>query len=302
MKKKFITILLTLGLVIFGMACSLTSVLREVGILPPDTAPTIVMIQTKLAVQTEEAQYTPTPSPEPTQTYTPTPVPDLEFENVSFYFDPSLASGAYGEIVPEQIPNEEEIYAFPEPAHILIHFNNYVIGTHFHTPEIRVFPAPQYREVSEGAVYNLDLLHNVLSEQLRDEEYYPLLPIVPAGQIIVAQVDFLDFENGRGVRYLTQLGQALSPANNNSIFYSFQGITNDGQYFISAILPVHHPELLNNWEDVGSDWEPYYSQEAWEEYKSQTEEAINNYPVDSFAPSLVLLDDLFRSIRISPNE
>lgn len=302
MKTKSIATFVIIFLLFFGMACSLTSILREVGILPPDTAPTIVAIQTKLAVQTVEAEYTPTPTPVPTETPEPTPLPDLQYEHVSLYFDRSLASSAQGETIPEYIPSEDEVFIYPEPEHVLISFTNYVIGSHFHTPFIRVFPAPRYREISEGAVFNLDLLHNVLSEQLRDEDYYPLLPIVPAGQIFVTQVEFIDFEGGRGVRYLTQLGQALAPANNNDLFYSFQGITNDGEFFISAQLPVHHPELLNSSGDVGNDWEPYYSQEAWNEYKTEIEEALNNYSPDSFAPSLVLLDDIFRSLKITPNE
>jgi hypothetical protein len=302
MKTKYIAFFFLILFAFLGMSCSLTSILRDVGILPPDTAPTIIMIQTKLAVQTVEAQYTPTPTPVPTETPEPTPLPDLQYEYVSFYFDPSLASSAQGETIPEYFPGEDEVFIYPEPEQVVISFSNYVIGSHFHEPLIRVFPAPRYREISEGAVFNLDLLHNVLSEQLRDEDYYPLLPIVPAGQIFVSQVEFINFEGGRGVRYLTQLGQALAPANNNDIFYSFQGLTDDGQFFISAQLPVHHPELPNASGDFGNDWEPYTSQEAWNEYKTETEDALNNYPADSYAPSLILLDEIFRSLKITPNE
>ena len=298
MRKQ--TIVTILFLLIFTMACSLTELIN--GNPNPESetnlAATVSALETQLAEEPEEPTTEPTVIP--TDTPEPTPAPDFEFQNISFDYHPSLSTNVWGEIIPEYVPGEDEIYAFAEPEHILVHFDNYIIGDHFHTPEIRVFPAARYRELSDGAAYNLDLLATVLDQQLREEETYPLLPLVPAAQILTAKVDFIQFDGGRGVRYLTQLGQALYPANNQMIFYSFQGITDDGAYFISAILPIRHPELLNNGDDVGNDWEPYYSEEAWDEYKTQTEAELDGYPEDSFAPSMILLDDIFRSLRISP--
>lgn len=298
MNKKLIGIIFFLAL--FSMACSLTDLMNGNSgeNTQSDLAATVNALETQLAAVTEEA--TDEPTTQPSATPEPTSAPDFQYQNLSFNFHPSLSSNVWGEIIPEYNPGEDEIYAFAEPEHILVHFDNYIIGDHFHTAEIRVFPVARYREMSDGAVFNLDLLNNVLSGELREEDYYPLLPLVPAAQILVAQVDFIEFEGGKGVRYLTQLGQALFPANNHMIFYSFQGLTNDGQYFISAILPVHHPNLLNNGDDVGSDWEPYYSEEAWNEYKTQTEAEIDGYADDSFAPSLVYLDDIFRSLHVTP--
>ncbi len=297
MKKKNVAILAVL--LTFSMACVITDMFSSEPVDEQgDLAATLSVLQTQLAVTPEDAEPTLSPIEASTATPEPTPAPDFEYEYLSFNYHPSLASNVWGETIPEDVP-EEDVFPVQAPQHILAHFDNYIIGDHFHTPEVRAYPIERYREISDIAVGNIDYLIELLGTQSTTENYYPYLPFVPAGQIILAQVKYISFDGGQGVRYLTQMGQALFPANNHSIFYSFQGISDNG-YYISVTLPVHHPELLNNGEDVGNDWDPYYDVNAWDIYKAETEEQINGYADDSFAPSLVLLDDLVRSIKVTP--
>ncbi|MEO8354588.1 MAG: hypothetical protein ABI621_01610 [Chloroflexota bacterium] len=39
----------------------------------------------------------------------------------------------------------------------------------------------------------------------------------------------INFQNGRGIRFLTQYAQYPAPINNHELFYHFQGLTNDGK-------------------------------------------------------------------------
>ena len=54
------------------------------------------------------------------------------------------------------------------------------------------------------------------------------------------------FVSGIGVRFLTEYAQYFVPVNNHDLFYTYQGLTNDGQYWISVILPINHPDLPAN--------------------------------------------------------
>jgi hypothetical protein len=71
----------------------------------------------------------------------------------------------------------------------------------------------------------------------------PLLPLNNAGQMLHARVRYLDFENGRGVGYLTQLSLGPGAINNQELFYTFQGVTADRAYYVAAFFPLSHPSL-----------------------------------------------------------
>ncbi|HEX9387675.1 MAG TPA: hypothetical protein VF918_15235, partial [Anaerolineales bacterium] len=53
----------------------------------------------------------------------------------------------------------------------------------------------------------------------------------------------ISFQNGQGVRFLTEYAQYAASANNHDLFYHFQGLTRDGAYYIIAILPITVPVL-----------------------------------------------------------
>ncbi|HMB24205.1 MAG TPA: hypothetical protein VKP08_15285, partial [Anaerolineales bacterium] len=83
----------------------------------------------------------------------------------------------------------------------------------------------------------------------------------------------------------------------------FQGLTDDGKYYIIAILPITAPILPENEKSdavvppggvpVPTDIGPnnvYYTSVA---------EKLNALPPDSYAPSLNIIDTLIRSIRVT---
>jgi hypothetical protein len=297
MNKRLMAIILIM--LIFSMGCSISNMFNpEPDEEQGELAATLSVLQTQLAITPENEVLEKAPTITPADTPEPTPAPDFQYEYLSFNYHPSLASNVWGEVIPIEDPGEE---SFPvhAPEHILAHFDNFIIGDHFHTPEVRVYPIEPYREMSDVADSNIEYLNELLSTLSTTENYYPYLPFIPAGQIYIAKVAYLDFEGGRGVRYLSQFGQAVWPANNRDLFYTFQGISNNG-YYISVTLPLRHSELSNNGDEYGSDWEPYYNEEAWAAYEAETEETLNGYPDVSYSPSIVLYDDIVRSIRITP--
>jgi hypothetical protein len=67
------------------------------------------------------------------------------------------------------------------------------------------------------------------------------------------------------VRFITQYSQAALPVSNDSAFYAFIGITDDGAYLVSATLPVTHPlfvadgmtEPAEGWAAFVENYEAY---------------------------------------------
>ncbi len=114
-----------------------------------------------------------------------------------------------------------------------------------------------------------------------------------AGSALAAQVKRLSFDGGQGVRYLAQLGQGPAPINNQELFYTFQGLTDDGEHYVAAILPITHPSLPASAASVPTA-------DDFAQYLSDTTEALNVQPDASFQPSLGELDALMQSLSVTP--
>jgi hypothetical protein len=125
-----------------------------------------------------------------------------------------------------------------------------------------------------------------------------MLPPSNALQVFRAQVEYLSFANGSGVRYLTQMAQGYSPVNNEEMFYTFQGLTGDGTQYVTLYYPVALPDLPAT--PAMSQVEFANLVESWDVYLPQTVQMIDTQPAAAFIPDLALLDELVRSITITP--
>ena len=78
------------------------------------------------------------------------------------------------------------------------------------------------------------------------KETLPNVPFFNAEHIIAASIQLIKSQNGSGVRELTQYDQYPAPINNHELFYHFEGLTNDGKYYLIAILPITAPVLAED--------------------------------------------------------
>jgi hypothetical protein len=249
-----------------------------------------------IPVPTPPVRCTPVPDePQiPPETVEPPQEADVSYQGVSFSFDPSLASS----ITPETIPADSEagVAEWNSPEYYQFTLNGYPLQDTFHTPRIMVFPVDAFIAINPVAEDTITQLSILLVDQPTAPESIPFLPVFNAGQFMQAQVKYLDFQNGSGVRFLTQYGQDVWPVNNHDLFYTFQGITSDRQYYISAILPVAHPSLPDP-DSVTMD-DAFYNN--FTDYVIDIESQLSAKPEDSFSPVLSLLDAMIQSILIAP--
>jgi hypothetical protein len=125
---------------------------------------------------------------------------------------------------------------------------------------------------------------------LGDDRGLPFLPWVNLRQVFCAQPEVLAFSQGSGLRYLSYYAQGPVSALERQIFYTFQGLTDDGQFYISAIFPVA-TGIFPTEPPAAPD--PNYLSTLTAQVTQ-----LNAQPADRFNPSLTVLDKLVGSIRI----
>ena len=191
---------------------------------------------TGLIVPTASPTGAPSATPAPTATSVTTK--KATYKQVSFAYDPSLATNVTAKTVPGETGQDIPPWEI-HPEYVEFAFEGYKSKNTYHEPKIYVYPAAEYKRISPGAQKIMGELTQLLADKpAAPQKAIPLLPIFNAGQVFHAQVQYLTFQGGKGVRFVTQYDQAFLPINNLEVFYTFQGLTDDGRFYVAAILPV----------------------------------------------------------------
>lgn len=235
------------------------------------------------------------PPSQPEQPPTPEgPVANAVFGDISFYLDPAVAASASHSSIPAT--GQDDPWGLP--VHNKITFSGYTAAPSFHDPRIIIIPIADYIARDEYVKQPRDRLQQLLATRPQDPgDSLPFLPIWNAGPLFDAQFAYVDFQNGAGIRYLTQHGQAEWPINNHDMFYTYQGLTSDGLYYVSAILPIKHPSLPADGDAAQiTDWNAF--SQNYPTYTDGITQQLNGEPDSMFTPSLKLLDALFASLKV----
>ena len=123
----------------------------------------------------------------------------------------------------------------------------------------------------------------------------PLLPLINAAQVFHTQVKYLDFQNGKGVRFITHYSQDMRPIMNENIFYTFQGLTHDGKYYVAVNVPISAAGLSN--DSPTEDWQTF--NERYQDYLRETVSRLDALSSNDFEPNLEVLDAVVKSLAIN---
>ena len=230
------------------------------------------------------------PPPQESEAKEADQIPPVTFNGASLLPPPGWTFTARTE------PADEAFEAFwSTPEHDLFEAQGYPVTNDYHAPAIRVFSVQAYSDFNELAVERVSQLRALLEARpALPAGAPPFLPVFNAAQLGQAKMAFLDFQNGSGIRFLTQFGQAFWPFNNRGMVYAFIGLTDDGRYLVSALMPLAHPAL-----DIYDDFQPAddFYDDAETFLRGQVD-MLNAQPDSSFLPSLELLDGLLASVRV----
>lgn len=226
------------------------------------------------------------------------PVTAVEFQGVQFEFRSSLAQSVWPEIRAAFPPSEGGPGWGFSPEHIRFTFADRSKPDTFRLhgvggPQILIYPTREFSTMSEIAKGEIEALHTLLDARpAAPENAIPFLPLVNAGQVFHAQVQYLEFQNGSGVRFLTHYSQeVVARLTKENVFYTFQGLTRDGKHYVAAFFPITSPGLRDE-----------MLEEPWDVAQAQLAEDIKNLDSlssEAFTPDLEILDRVIQSLVVN---
>lgn len=227
-------------------------------------------------------------------------------DNLSIAIPPEIGTGAEAKVIEAVPPSEGMPWWEIAPQYHQYMIQGYVWQNAFHDPAIYVYPADEYAQINEDAANRINALKEIVNKPSPFlPETLPFLPTFNAAQVFYAKPQALSFQNGSGIRYITQYDQGPLPINNSEVFYTFQGLTSDGKYYVSAVLPINSPLLVADARQdavtpnggIPFEWSSD-TFEFVEGYLDSVALVLNTADPNSFNPTLPLLDQMIQSIQV----
>ncbi len=213
------------------------------------------------------------------------------YDGITFTYPASLAKEVQAVVQPAVPAEPDGPYWIGNPEFVQFKFGGYVLPKTFHEPRIEIYPTADFRKINKQAGLTIDDLQKYLKNRsMPANGKMPFLPIFNAAQALDVAVKNLNFQNGTGVRYLTQYDQGPMSINNNELFYTYQGLTKDGRYYVAAILPISNPILpADSRTNPPSDYLKYIA---------STTQKLESQSPSSYQPDLSSLDALIESLTV----
>lgn len=304
---KKIALLVLISLLLFG--CSLPFSITwnatptpqvETPLQMPAT-PTVGVIATEL------------PATEAVPTTAPLIGTELNLGSVYMVLPPCMASNATGTLI-SAVPYDENNGPMGyHPENRKIAFQGYPLSGGFFEVDgsdqggLTIYPIADFVAMNQGIGAIVSNMQTLLATKPETPENIPFLFIAGAAQVFNSNVKYLDFQNGQGVRFLTEYAQFSDPVNNHDLFYAYQGMTSDGKYWVSAILPVNAAFLQAEYNSVsvpaGGILAPAMDSPNYiadmDTYYINMLNKLNTTPDADFTPGLDCLDQYIQSLQIS---
>jgi hypothetical protein len=235
----------------------------------------------------------------------------LEFEHIiQVTIDPSLALWVDIATIPAVPVDPSIMFADSHPDMVQFRFLGYLGGRLFQLPYPLTEPRltafatqdfPGYGDdIPTGFPQALARLRALLADRpelsckAQPEGGDPLLPFLPwlnSAQVFCARPETIKFNGGQGIRYLTAFAQDYGSTTDTNIFYTFQGLSGDGEMYLSAVFPVRTGVFPDQPE-------PNFDMARWQESLNSYMQQIQAAGDESFDPPLAELDNLVKGITV----
>jgi len=242
-------------------------------------------------------------------------------QNIALSYDSILAPWVEAQTVPAVPGSNQILFADSQPTYVQIRFWGFQGGRSYDLPllplehrvaQVRIFQTADFPgfgdDNPQGFVNQSQALKKLLETGVDDarcaqpitgEPTLPFLPWINMKQSFCAQPQIIAFSGGKGIRYLTYYAQSPSPVLDQQVFYTFQGLTEDEQFYVAAFFPIQTGIFPTEPPACPHCGEPNYDLlEEWTTVLNKQLTQLNAQLADDFAPSLTVLDELIKSIRV----
>ena len=269
---------------------------------------------------------------------------DAVYRGITFTFDRSLTNEVKGETIAAVTEGKPSDIVPEHPAFTLVGYPRPRSMTET-DPEIRVFSIAKFKDAmhraslamakntkpptqdwAPGVDEEFRVLRTLLAKQPRSEELkeflataraseknktddFPQMPFLPmweASQAFFTRPQYVNFKNGHGVFFLTQWNVSeTSQVTNDGLEYAFQGMTDDGQFYVDAEFSVTAPFLPRDKDPEVSAWNdknyllPQKSKE-YQDYLKPIVARLQALPAEQYKPNLNLLEQMIESMEVHP--
>jgi hypothetical protein len=222
---------------------------------------------------------------------------------VTFNVPPTIAQSTAAKIEAAVPRTDAPAFGGAAPAHVVVSFDSDSLSGSPRERQVRVYPVEGLRAIDPVIGSEIDKLKDLLDKKPETiEDTAPLLPVQAAAQVFHSQVKYVDFANGSGLRYITAYAQDVTPLTNENVFYTFQGLTSDGKYYIAAFYPISSTALPNTFNDspAAQNLDEFSKPEKYEKYLADASAGLNSLPPEQFVPDLSQLDAMVQSLNATP--
>jgi uncharacterized protein YraI len=216
-----------------------------------------------------------------------------------------VARRARAEVLPKQPHVRSPLEWNGWPEHVRVVFDDDPLDRDSFDPRQRqllILPLREYRALfrppeAKGFDALLEDFRAMLAAQpARFDRDVLLLPVSELSQAIWAQVRYLNFKGGQGVRFVTRLTKEISPLTAGSLIYTFQGLTDDARYYVAAYFPITATVLPATLAEVDKATRDLFRSD-YQSYAERIAQQLDAHP-EHFVPRLSLLDGLIASLVI----
>jgi hypothetical protein len=227
------------------------------------------------------------------------------YNGISLSIDPTLDYGMAARICPAATADTQG-WTEAHPPYTEFFFQTYSRQNVDFQPSIRVYEVTGSMQNYIHPLGSFDELRATLEQRPEPVTWFQHSPLH-------AREAYLDFANGAGVRALIQYMQDVFFYTNNGLIYEFNGLTEDGHYFVSVRYPVSVPFLMelngitlppiniNPNAITIAEWPSEYEDQrrVIEIYNNEALQRFEQISDSDVFPKLALLDQLVQSIQVN---
>jgi hypothetical protein len=231
----------------------------------------------------------------------------VDYMGVHFSADPLLATSIWPEVKPATpLPEvlEGPSYWLAMPEHIRFTFadpdlspGRRRMGFNLAAEaQLLIFPMAELADMNPLVQKQIETLRDLLVERgTVPSGELPLLPLTNSAQVFHTQVQYLEFGNIQGLRFISQHSQDPHPIMlSQELFYTFQGFTDDDAYYVASFFPLTVAVLPDKIEV--EDWDAFHAN--YDTYLLETTAVLDQLPPTKFTPDLTLLDAVVTSLWV----